>query len=76
MRVALMLFAEQFLPYCHRLETWWLTFRITGPGVDVNERSEPARLFRLRFIRLLSADLRLVFAISSVLNTRESIQSV
>lgn len=30
-----------------------ITFRITGPGVDVNERSEPARLFRLRFIRLL-----------------------
>ena len=32
------------------------TSRITGPGYDVNERSEPARLFRLRFIRLLCID--------------------
>ena len=29
-----------------------LTARITGPGVDVNERSERTTLFRLRFIRL------------------------
>ena len=28
------------------------TFRITRPGVDVAERSEPAGLFRLAFIRL------------------------
>jgi len=30
------------------------TFRITGPGFDVDERSERATLFRLRFIRLFA----------------------
>jgi len=30
------------------------TFRITRPGVNVAERSEPAGLFRLAFIRLLA----------------------
>ena len=29
--------------------------RITGPGVDVNERSERATLFRLRFICFYAA---------------------
>jgi len=32
-----------------------VTTRITGPGVDVDERSERETLFRLRFIRLISA---------------------
>jgi hypothetical protein len=31
---------------------WCITIRITRPGVDVVERSEPAGLFRLAFIRL------------------------
>ena len=33
------------------------TFRITRPGVDVAERSEPAGLFRLAFIALFCAIL-------------------
>jgi len=31
-----------------------LTIRITGPGVDLKERCEPVRLFRLRLKHLLS----------------------
>ena len=30
-----------------------VTFRITGPGVDVAERSERATLFRLPFVQLI-----------------------
>ena len=37
----------------------FVTFRITRPGVDVAERSEPAGLFRLAFIRLFCHVLRL-----------------
>jgi len=47
------------IPHLARCEVCRITFRITGPGVDVNERSEPARLFRLRFIRLLSFGVHL-----------------
>ena len=34
--------------------------KLTGPGVDVDERSERATLFRLRFSVLLSGNLTLV----------------
>ena len=39
----------------------WLprvTFKLTGPGVDVHERSERATLFRLRFSVLFAVDFQ------------------
>ena len=48
--------------------------RITGPRVDVNERSEPARLFQLRFIRLLHP--RTLLTCSSEMLAKEMLEVI